>query len=206
MRTVFLIAMLGFSATASARKGSANLDMLIAGSSVVVVGTVDSVTDHYGLRIADVVVDTWLKGAPAPRVRVDVAESWICDTSTAVVGERVLLFLTPAGAFNGPYFRIVGDGTGRLPFEQHDGLLRARIEGSSFMPPASLALRTWRVDRGDWQPMVFAVDAHALVDVVRHCIAGAPGCGSSRDRVAKEIVLGIERDGTKTSARDGLAP
>jgi hypothetical protein len=58
------------------------------------------------------VIETW-KGKPEREVRYVASPSWVCDTSYAEVGERVVLFLVRRT--DSTFLAIAHAGRGRMP-------------------------------------------------------------------------------------------
>ncbi len=74
---------------------------------------------RFGAAIAR--VDEVWKGSPDLELRVNLARRSVCDISTAIKGEQVLLFLERDPASGGSDYRIGHEGRGRMPIETIDG-------------------------------------------------------------------------------------
>jgi hypothetical protein len=67
------------------------------------------------------VLETW-RGEPLEMVNFLASATWTCDTSTAVAGERAVLFLQDVGE---PVLHITHSGRGRMPVTMdEDGVER----------------------------------------------------------------------------------
>lgn len=110
------------SQAAQAKISAQSVAQLIQSSDEVVIATVTDVSEPESstgeARLATAEAQRTLKGAPVRTVRFYASSGWICDTSHAVVGETVLLFL------NGPTeetFSIALAGRGYMPLRKIDG-------------------------------------------------------------------------------------
>ncbi len=190
-----VVATVLLSLKATAKKAHDDFASLSASADVIIIGTVVRLEgDHEAFAV--VVVETVLKGTAAAPLRFNAQPSWNCDTTAAQVGERALIFLKQAGAYNGPLYDVVGSGTGIMPIEGRAGVQRLYVEGSSFMPPANVAVDVDVDVDVDKHVRRYGLDAGVAVAVLRRCLAGEHRCGSVRDRTARYVVWGIENDGT----------
>jgi hypothetical protein len=71
------------------------------------------------------VLEAW-KGTAGERVHFRASKSWTCDVSTAVVGERIILFLTDDPK-DSNVMAISFHGIGRLPVERNSVLLYSSL-------------------------------------------------------------------------------
>jgi hypothetical protein len=113
-------------ARATASVEPITLKELVGFSEMIVLATVTKVEDApAGLKYGDHgpdertpkvatarVLEVW-KGSPGPEVRYMASRSWVCDTATARVGERVVLFLSRLKGL--PFLVIEHSGRGRMP-------------------------------------------------------------------------------------------
>jgi len=120
----------------AARKARTDIVELSARSDAIAVARVDRVLLHGGMRIAVATVLRPIKGLNANQRFSFLAEpTWTCDSSTAVLGETVLLFLErPGDGFDNwlievhpdawerraehparPFFKVAWSGSGRMP-------------------------------------------------------------------------------------------
>lgn len=137
-----------------------NLEHLVCYSDRIVVGRVDDVVkvdrgspqdgQPPTVSIADVTVLRTLKGEEGPRVLYPAHRTWVCDTTQAVLGETVLLFLTEERVFRDeepelrvnvrdrlgdhPLLRVVWSGRGRMPFWRNTEGERVVYWGDVRMP------------------------------------------------------------------------
>jgi hypothetical protein len=86
-------ASIAFSSFAFARVGTIDVGVLARESEVVVVGTVTYVGNVGGVKVAFVDRTEFIKGFAFDRIAFVAEKTWACNTSSAVVGERVLLYL-----------------------------------------------------------------------------------------------------------------
>ncbi|MBI3923230.1 MAG: hypothetical protein HY318_17550 [Armatimonadetes bacterium] len=78
-----------------------------------------------GKRYAFARVKQVWKGKPGANVKFLASPTWTCDTSTAVKGETIVLFLTRVMRL-GP-FHIAHSGRGRLPIQKVHGRSYAEV-------------------------------------------------------------------------------
>jgi hypothetical protein len=96
------------------------LTVFTNGASVIVVAEVTGVSDEpSGLRVARARVKEAWKGSPGSEVSFRASPTWACDTSTAVPGETILLFLYPTPGE--PFMSIVTYGSGRIQIKDERG-------------------------------------------------------------------------------------
>lgn len=70
------------------------LKELTTHSELIVVGKVVRVTSVKGLRVAEVQVSATIKGKSTTKIYYLAQPTWVCDTSTATVGEETLFFFS----------------------------------------------------------------------------------------------------------------
>jgi hypothetical protein len=108
---------------------------LIQSSDEVVIATVTEVSEASpstgGFRLATAETSRTLKGAPLRTVRFYASPGWICDTSHAISGEMVLLFLN--GHIDGN-FSIALAGRGYMPLRNVDGKEYATLWTEVILP------------------------------------------------------------------------
>ncbi|GMW00978.1 MAG: hypothetical protein AMXMBFR84_21150 [Candidatus Hydrogenedentota bacterium] len=106
--TAFVVVCLSVSANAYAKVAKVQLDRLAADADVIVIATVTGIERGIGGRIAEATVETVVKGdAEIATVHYVASPTWVCDTSDAVKGERVLLFLNDIKKEEPEWFRPV---------------------------------------------------------------------------------------------------
>lgn len=102
----------------SGRPFSASLEMLTKASTLIVVAQVEEVKQQRGTLAATArILEVW-KGTPPEKLHFRASKSWVCDSSHAVVGERIVLFL---GGDPRTVMSIAYSGLGRLPVSSTDG-------------------------------------------------------------------------------------
>jgi hypothetical protein len=143
VRVTSLFALLATAvSTAHGRVGSTTLKALTVYSDGIAVAKVERVEKVGGVSVATAKVVHPLKGLRAQQQVAFLAEgTWTCDTSYAVVGETVLLFLQRPGAHfqefirnrpqfqqertsrlsSLPFFQIAYAGRGRMPLQMRRG-------------------------------------------------------------------------------------
>lgn len=102
----------------SGRPFSASLEMLTKASTLIVVAEVEEVKQQRGTLVATArILEVW-KGTPPEKLHFRASKSWVCDSSHAVIGETIVLFLggDPLTAMS-----IAYSGLGRLPVSKTDG-------------------------------------------------------------------------------------
>jgi hypothetical protein len=116
---------------------------LAARSDLIVVATVSKVEDcpanlervdpgMPALKVATArVIETW-KGAPVREVRYVASPSWVCDTSDAKKGERVVLFL--ARRKDSRFLSITHAGRGRMPLREVGAKTYAALHDEVILP------------------------------------------------------------------------
>jgi hypothetical protein len=67
---------------------------LTTSSDLIVAGEVTRVSSVKGLRVAEVRVTTTMKGQSSSTIYYLAQPTWICDTTSAIVGEETLFFFT----------------------------------------------------------------------------------------------------------------
>jgi hypothetical protein len=115
MYRFLLVAIAVLTATESFGKvATIQLTNLIGDSELIVVATVKSVSfPLFGKRYAKAEVTEVWKGTAATTIDFLASPTWTCDTSKAVSGETVLLFLKKSGKSRS--YLIAHSGRGRLP-------------------------------------------------------------------------------------------
>jgi hypothetical protein len=137
-------ASIGVVALASARVGTISTDQLAEASELIVTAKVDKLFERANVTIASATVLTVIKGTQTSKTVEFVAcRTWKCDTSAAISGETVLLFLKPFLARKGrimlsqdldqarklskakgqTLFEIAHSGRGRVPLIEKQGRL-----------------------------------------------------------------------------------
>jgi hypothetical protein len=101
---------------ASAKVAAISIEELVAESDEIVVATVTELTPESVLRnqsvFARAAVKRTLKGSLTGTFQFLASPTWTCDSSTAVQGETVLLFLKH---HRDHHFVIAHSGRGRMP-------------------------------------------------------------------------------------------
>lgn len=85
----------GLATMAHARVGTIDIGELRQLSSLVVLGHISSVKEIDGVKVAMIKPQKFLKGQATGPIAFVAEPTWTCDMSTAVSGERVLLYLSP---------------------------------------------------------------------------------------------------------------
>ena len=80
------------------------------------------------------VIETW-KGTPARELRFVASSSWVCDTSSAEEGERVVLFL--ARRKDSTIMSIAHAGRGRMPLREVGAKSFAVLQHEIILPTAT---------------------------------------------------------------------
>lgn len=111
----------------SGRPLSPTLEMLTKASTLIVVAQVEEVKQQPDMRVATArVLEVW-KGTPPEKVHFRASRSWVCDSSHAVVGETIVLFL---GGDPRTVMGISYSGMGRLPVSNADGKQTVALYGN----------------------------------------------------------------------------
>ena len=94
-RTVTVLALaLVVPAAANFKVATIGLDTLVKQSEVIVIAEVTEIVTRAGVKVAVAKVFEGVKsGSPTGTIEFVAERTWTCDTSNAVVGERVLLYL-----------------------------------------------------------------------------------------------------------------
>jgi hypothetical protein len=137
LSALFALFFLASADSARAKVGGMTLKEMIKYSAYIVVARVESVKVVDGIRVARAVPQQEFKGERGQKPFYFVAEgTWRCDTSTAVEGETVLLFLSrikdnvvkrdmigkPVARVKvEPLFSITHSGRGRMPVRIVEG-------------------------------------------------------------------------------------
>jgi hypothetical protein len=140
-----VVAMAGtcFTAEANGKVSMVEFKDLAARSDLIVIATVSKVEDGPAslkgidtgmpaLKVATAqVVETW-KGEPVREIRYVASPSWVCDTSFAKKGERVVLFLEKVK--DSPFLTITHAGRGRMPHHDVKGRTYATLQDEVVLP------------------------------------------------------------------------
>ena len=138
-----------FSAGASAEVAAVTFQNLAKGSDLIVIATVSKIetvvpdpNNHdYGhgqfdtVEIATAQVVENLKGEPVREVQYFATPTFVCDTSCAIQGERVVLLLEKVK--DSPYMAIAHCGCGRMPLRALVAKEYAFLEGEVILPPGT---------------------------------------------------------------------
>lgn len=93
-----ILCLLAISTLAQAKVASIDLIRLANLSQLIVIGDVTAVRTVAGGQVASVKTIFFVKGAAECPIAYVAEPTWKCDISEAIVGERVLLYLSPAAA------------------------------------------------------------------------------------------------------------
>lgn len=106
------------------------LEALTRSASLIVVAQVENVTKKGDVSVATArVIDVW-KGQSTEIVQFRASKSWVCDISTAIPGEIVVLFLADVGQTD--VKAIAYSGIGRLPVNDAEGRQTVELYSSLF--------------------------------------------------------------------------
>ncbi len=132
--------------SASAEVKQVEVEDLAERSELIVIAKVSKIEDAPAqferddagmpqLKVATAqVLETW-KGKPVPEVRYIASPDWMCDTSHAEEGERVLRFLTYAHwRKDRSFLSISHAGRGRMPLSEAKGKWYAAIQDEVILP------------------------------------------------------------------------
>lgn len=151
LKNLSVVGLLWLAMSVQAKVGTISIGELAQGSDLILVAEVQRVEVKAGVKIARVRVIRFVKGKAECPIAFVAEPTWACDTSAALPGKRVLLYLTAAvdpqeQTLNGKNVRAVQasckrEGT-QLYVLSHSG--RGRI-------PLSLNKGQWvaPVTRGD---------------------------------------------------------
>jgi hypothetical protein len=144
---------LALSSVATARVVTIDIKVLAKQSPVVVVGTVTYVREVAGVQVAFVDRTQFLKGFSFSRIAFVAEPTWACDTSNAVVGERVVLYLceiptvkgfgpldldaakNACAGFGANLYALGHSGRGRIPLFLRGNDWFARVRLAEGYPP-----------------------------------------------------------------------
>ena len=123
---------------------------LVVQADTVVLGTVIRVERSDGWQVAHIAVAETLEGAPAPVLLYLASPTWMCDISSATVGEGAMFFLSIAARSEGdpspparlrglPVLQLTSAGRGRMPLREVDGVMFARVWTIDVELPAEVA-------------------------------------------------------------------
>lgn len=87
------------------------------------------------------VIETW-KGTPVREVRYIASPSWMCDTSYAELGEKVVLFLAKRRDSN--YLEITHAGCGRMPLLTYSERPFAQLASEVMLPDGTATITQWK--------------------------------------------------------------
>jgi len=96
LKTVSVVALSWLAMSVQAKVGTISIGELALESDLILVAEVQRVEVKAGVRIARVRVIRFVKGEAECPIAFVAEPTWTCDTSAAVPGERVLLYLTAA--------------------------------------------------------------------------------------------------------------
>lgn len=109
---------------------------LVLTSDLIVVAKVESVTKtEKGVKYAKAAISETFKGSAPPTIYFRTSITNFCDSSRAVEGEVVLLFLIREGEAPVSSYRIARWGLGRLPLLSAHGKPCVDFDGHAYMPP-----------------------------------------------------------------------
>lgn len=180
--TIIVLVSLLTSPMAAAEKAAVDLATLVAESDAIVVGEVIAVDGPDGERVARLRVERTLKGTALDEVKFRASPSWLCDSTTAALGERVLLFLEGSGKTA----HVVASGTGRMVLVTDGARHRVKLDEHDFLPPPGLPIDVQEASRAFGPREQFFVDEAPLFDLIRRCVAGEALCGSATKRSVRE--------------------
>lgn len=187
-----VLGVLGVCGAVWARVAPTDLRGLIAQSDVIVLARVDRVETIEGVRLAVLVVERTLMAPPSKEWALALTSLWVCDISTAVLGERGLFFLQPyhkgpedTAAFPPRFQEIVAArgfgqvrsithyGRGRMPLRLIDGEEHVAVYGDVALPPNLEAVTVKTSDKREiaWQRLV---PLSAMLDHVRSLTPAPP--------------------------------
>lgn len=92
---------LGMAAIVEAKVATISLDELARKSTMIVLASVESLEVKAGVRIAHIKPIQTIRGKTSGRIAFVAEQTWKCDMSTALKGERVLLYLSPIVSLSG---------------------------------------------------------------------------------------------------------
>jgi len=137
---------IGFPVVSRAEVKPVVLEDLAARSHLIVIAKVSTVEDapaNLGrddpgmppLKVATAqVIETW-KGTPVREVRYVASPDSMCDTSHAVKGERVVLFLTHSRwRKDSAFLSITHAGHGRMPIREVEAKMYAAVSDEVILP------------------------------------------------------------------------
>lgn len=140
MRSIIFLWMLALvcSNGAFAKIAPGPFEDLVLSSDLIVVAKVEAVTTpERGAKYATAAISEIWKGS-APRTihfRASSGGTNFCDSSRAVEGEVVLLFLIRGGPAPVSTYRIARHGLGRLPLLSENGKSYLDFDGHAYLPP-----------------------------------------------------------------------
>jgi hypothetical protein len=146
---VVAVAWLGFPAGLRAEVKEVAFEDLANRSELIVVARVSKVEDGPQslkrmdesmppLKVATAQVTATWKGAPVGEVRYVASRSWVCDTSHAEKGERVVLFLERRN--DSDYWSITHVGRGRMPLREVGAKTFAALQREVILPKGTPTL------------------------------------------------------------------
>src|SRR5688500_10694183 len=138
---------------AEAKVARTSFPSLVSGSDVIAFATVVDVIDDHGIALARAVPKQTYKGKALAELFFVAEATWTCDTSEAVKGETVVLFLEktksqlvtirnpkrpPIEISSMPLFEIAHHGRGRMPVEAIKGIVKVTLYTSDLEVPKSI--------------------------------------------------------------------
>lgn len=196
-RAALVVALTGLAGTAHARVAPITLKELVDRANVIVVARVAQVEDGpvetdedgraYAIKVATAdVLEVW-KGTPVKTVRFRASRSWACDTSRAVVGEQVLLFLVARKGT--PIWEVAHSGRGRMSYRD--------VRGTSYVTlwdDVELPLDTPMIPGPEPQySFIRSVKANMLKRLVTRAVPALRASSLLTLLVLGLLVLGLER-------------
>jgi hypothetical protein len=174
---VALVAVLGVPVTARAEVRTVAIEDLAARSELIVIAKVTKIEDAPAeferddagmppLKVATAhVLEIW-KGKPVREVRYIASPDWMCDTSHAEKGERVLLFLDYAHwRKDRSFLSISHAGRGRLPIREVQGKWYAALQDEVVLPPGTPTIPDRMTLRGSEQNQPTTVVTYSVTTI-----------------------------------------
>ena len=159
-------------ASATREVATITLSTLVEMSDVIGVGMVVDVADGVGTIE---MLHAWKGGLGfGSRTTFRATPTWTCDTSRAVMGEILVMFLEAKGAESeGAHeYAIAHSGRGRMPLSAVDG--KARVVFSDIIMPEIMgAVRCAEESKTPWHTTADLVALRAQVVLAMHRAAGA---------------------------------
>jgi hypothetical protein len=156
---VALVAWLCFPVGSRAEVKKGKVEDLAANSELIVIAKVSKIEDAPAslerddpsmppLKVATAqVLETW-KGEPVREVRYLASPDWMCDTSHAEKGERVVLFLTHTHwRKDRSFLSISHSGRGRMPVRKVEGKWYAAVQDEVILPAGTPTISEQKTTR-----------------------------------------------------------